>query len=212
MDIDLLRAKAEQIPNTQGIYSNNILDSNSRYLFPSLRFICSTTITGIIIGVDVRTITDTRNGYPQLEIWSGQINQFRQVSGSNRIIELVPDNFTTYGVYTYQFSQPLSVEMDNILGIYQPPHEESVVRVHYENSSNTAYKLNNLNDDMVNVRNAATSQNLDLIIYPLTGNVFCMCYGLLYFSPLACFIILVKFFTISTIGIEVLLHFMKQLK
>ena len=173
IDIDLLRAKAEQIPNTQGTYSNNILDSNSRYLFPSLRFTCSTTITGIIIGVDVRTITNTRNSYPQLEIWSGQMKNFNQVSSSIRTIQLQPDNFTTSGVYTYQFSQPLSVQMNNILGIYQPPHDESVVRIHYGSSSNTAYKLNNLNDDTVNVQNAATSQNLDLIIYPLTsGNNF----------------------------------------
>ena len=172
-DIDLLRAKAVQIPNTQGTYSNNILDSNSRYLFPSLRFICSTTITGIIIGVDVRTITNTKNSYPQLEIWSRQnVNKFDQVSSSIRTIHLQPDNFTTSGVYTYQFSQALSVQMNDILGIYQPPHDESVVRVHYGSSSNKAYKLNSLDDFDVNVNNAATPQNLDLIIHPLTGNNF----------------------------------------
>ena len=173
MDIDLLRAKTKQIPNTRGTYSNNILDSNSRYLFPSLEFTCSTTITGIIIGVDVRTITNKRNNYPQLEIWSRfNPNVYEQVSSSIQTIQLQPDNFTTSGVYTYQFSQPLSVETNNILGIYQPSHDESVVRVHYEiSSSNTAYKTDSLADDRVNVNsNAATPQNLDLIIYPLTGN------------------------------------------
>ena len=175
IDINLLRAKAEQIPNTQGNYSNNILDSNSRYLFPSLRFTCNTTITGIIIGVDVRTITNTRNNYPQLEIWSGQRQKFNQVSSSNRTIQLQPDNFTTSGVYTYQFPQPLSVAENNILGIYQPPHDESVVRVHYESSSNTSYKANSFSATSVNVNsngnnNGATPQYLDLIIYPLTGN------------------------------------------
>ena len=98
------------------------------------------------------------------------MNAYAQVSSSVRTIQLQPDNFTTSGVYTYQFSQPLSVAENNILGIYQPPHDESVGRAHYRSSSNTAYKLNNLNDDIVNVQNAATSQNLDLIIYPLTGN------------------------------------------
>ena len=176
IDINLLRAKAEQIPNTQGIYSNNILDSDSRYLFPDLRFTCSTTITGIIIGVDVRTITNTKNSYPQLAIWSKQNNNvYNQVSSSIRTIQLQPDNFTTSGVYTYQFSQPLSVQMRDILGIYQPPYNESVVRVHYESSNIAAHKLNSLTDDRnVNVQNDATSQNLDLIIYPLTGNIlFC---------------------------------------
>ena len=174
MDIDLLRTKAEQIPNTQGTYSNNILDSDSRWFFPSLRFTCSTTITGIIIGVDVRTITNTRNNYPQLEIWSrNNPSVYNQVSSSIRTIQLQPNNFTTSGVYTYHFSRPLSVQSNNILGIYQPPHNESVVRVHYESSSNGAYKLNCLNDDRVNVNsNAVTSQNLDLIIYPLTGKSY----------------------------------------
>ena len=177
MDIDLLRTKAEQIPNIQGIYSNNILDSNSRWFFPSLRFTCSTTITGIIIGVDVRTITNTRNSYPQLEIWSGLgADVYSRVSSLFRTIQLQPDNFNTSGVYTYQFSQPLSVQMNNILGIYQPPHSESVVRVHYESSSNIAYKLNSLTDTstLVTVINnlQASPQNLDLIIYPLTGNDF----------------------------------------
>ena len=176
MDIDLLRTKAEQIPDTQGTYSNNILDSDSRWLFPSLRFTCSTTITGIIIGVDVRTITNTRNSYPQLEIWSQILANIYQVSSSIRTIQLQPDNFNTSGVYTYQFSQPLSVQMNNILGIYQPPHSESVVRVHYESSSNIAYKLNSLTgtSTLVTVTNSlqATPHNLDLIIYPLTGNDF----------------------------------------
>ena len=98
------------------------------------------------------------------------MNIYNQVSSSVRTILLQPDNFTTSGVYTYHFSQPLSVQMNNILGIYQPPHDQSVVRVHYENISNTAYKLNSLNDFDVNVQNAATPQDLDLIIYPLTGN------------------------------------------
>ena len=125
--------------------------------------------------MDVRTITNTRNNYPQLEIWSrrfrNNLNVYNRVSSSNRTIQLQPNNFNTSGVYTYQFSQPLSVQMNNILGIYQPSHDESAVRIHYENSSIAAYKLNSLtNDSNVNVNNATTSQNLDLIIYLLTGN------------------------------------------
>ena len=122
--------------------------------------------------MNVRTITNTRNSYPELEIWSGQVNNFNQVSSSIRTIQLQPDNFTTSGVYTYQFPQSLSVAANNILGIYQPPHDESVVRVHYESSSNTAYKVDMLDDFDVNVMsNAATPQDLDLIIYPLTGKI-----------------------------------------
>ena len=120
--------------------------------------------------MDVRTITNTRNSYPQLEIWSGQMKNFNQVSSSIRTIQLQPDNFTTSGVYTYQFPQPLTVAENNILGIYQPPHDESVVRVHYGSSSNTAYKVDMLDDFDVNVMSNAAPQDLDLIIYPLTGN------------------------------------------
>ena len=171
MDIDLLRAKAEQIPNTQGTYSNNILDSDSRWIFPSLEFTCSTTITGIIIGVDVRTITNTRNSYPQLEIWTSDY-----VFIGFRTIQLQPDNFNTSGVYTYQFSQPLSVAANNVLGISQPPHDESVVRVHYESRSNGALKVESYTYTRTQttfINNLqATLQNLDLIIYPLTGNEF----------------------------------------
>ena len=100
---------------------------------------------------------------------------YNQVSSSNRTIQLQPDNFNTSGVYTYQFSQPLSIATNNILGMYQPPHDESVVRVHYESSSNTAYKPDSLNDFIVNVQSlAVTAQDLDLIIYPLTGNQLLM--------------------------------------
>ena len=172
IDIDLLRAKAEQIPNTQGMYSNNILDSNSRWFFPSLRFTCSTTIPGIIIGVDVRTITETRNCYPQLEIWSQQSTNMYDRTDTSIQLEPDVDIFNTSGMYTYQFSQPLSVQMNDILGIYQPPHNESVVRVHYESSSNIAYKPDSLTATSVNVNSKADPQNLDLIIYPLTGNNF----------------------------------------
>ena len=120
--------------------------------------------------MDVRTITNTRKSYPQLEIWSGQMNNFNRISSSIRTIQLQSDNFTTSGVYTYQFSPPLSVQMNDILGIYQPPHDESVVRVHYGSSSNTAYKVDMLDFDVNVNSNAATSHDLDLIIYPLTGN------------------------------------------
>ena len=123
--------------------------------------------------MDVRTITNTRKSYPQLEIWSrNNPNVYVQVSSSVRTIQLQPDNFTTSGVYTYHFSQPLSVQMNDILGIYQPPHDESVVRVHYESSSNTVYKPHSLTDDRVNLNSQATPLNLDLIIYPLAGNNF----------------------------------------
>ena len=125
--------------------------------------------------MDVRTITNTRNNYPQLEIWSrvgNNMNVYNQVSSSIQTIQLQPDNFNTSGVYTYHFSQPLSVQMNDILGIYQPPHDESVVRVHYESSSNIAYKTDSLTDNRVNLNSQATPLNLDLIIYPLTGNNF----------------------------------------
>ena len=97
-------------------------------------FTCSTVITEILIGVDIRTVNDNvgRNLYPKFEVWSPTNDDDVYIRVMSIEIRLTPDNFTTNGQYHFTLPTPLNVSSGYRIGVYQPTDDRSVVRFHYD--------------------------------------------------------------------------------
>ena len=174
MDYDLLVQKANQIATGlfdvigEGDLSGNQLGSDTDWIMPSLEFTCSGTITGFLLGVDVRTETADRDEYPTIWLWNktGETTYTRVVDSSVKII-LGPSNFSADGVYQFSLSTPLQFTANQVLGIYQP-HEDSVVRLYYQNyNGQDIYETGE--DDEYTLDNGDIQTNRRPIIYPETS-------------------------------------------
>ena len=99
-------------------------------------FTCSGTLTGLVLGVDVRTETGKRDEYPEISLWrpedpQSQNTEYNVVTGSKRKVILTPDNFSTSGVFEYALDDaPLDFQAYDILGWTQPDDPKSVVRMY----------------------------------------------------------------------------------
>ena len=134
MDYDLLVQKAEQIGITDGIgdLHDMRLRMDRHSIMPSLEFNCSGTITGFLLGVDVRTENGDRVQYPTIWLWNKTGQTYTRVVESSVEIILGPTNFSIDGVYQFSLSTPLQFTINQVLGIYQPHEGDSVVRFYYQ--------------------------------------------------------------------------------
>ena len=142
MDYDLLVQKAEQIGGDgTGDLDGNRLGRDTHSIMPSLEFNCSGTITGFLLGVDVRT---NRDEYPTIWLWNKtDETTYTRVDDSSVEIRLGPSNFSTDGVYQFSLSTPLQFTANQVLGIYQPRHGNSVVRCYYHDyNGQDIYEIN----------------------------------------------------------------------
>ena len=161
MDYDLLVQKAEQIhKNGYGALNGNQLDDDD-WIMPSLRFNCTGTITGFLLGVDVYSVSQRRlrDEYPIIRLWNktDETTYTRVVDSSVEII-LAPSNFSTNGVYQFSLSTPLQFTANQVLGIYQPDDDDSVVIFYYQDhngqdiyetyKNDYEYTLDDSNSDM----------------------------------------------------------------
>uniref|UniRef100_A0A1X7SX18 Uncharacterized protein n=1 Tax=Amphimedon queenslandica TaxID=400682 RepID=A0A1X7SX18_AMPQE len=120
MDLSLVTYRAEHI-NTNAV--GNDLDNELRVL-QEYQFNCSsTTITSLILGIDVRVATDTRNLYPSVQVFrpNGSL-----VTGSERTIYYSTTNVSTSGVFEYPLNPPIPVMSGDLLAVSQPPQGDSV--------------------------------------------------------------------------------------
>ena len=172
MDYELLIQKTEQIGINDGRSElhGNRLGSEIHSIMPSLEFNCSGTITGFLLGVNVRTATDSRDEYPTtIWLWNktDETTYTRVIDSSVEII-LGPSNFSTNGVYQFSLSTPLQFTDNQVLGIYQPIRLDSVVRFYYqEYNDQDIYETINENEYTLgdgNIRN-----NRRPLIYPETS-------------------------------------------
>ena len=141
MDYDLLEQKASQIEtaNEAATLSSNTLSMNIEryYVMPSLKFSCSGTISGFRLGVNVKIASENRDMFPNVTLYSiessmGQKITYSRVLGSSRMIQIEANVFSSSGVYEYQLSNHLNFNKDDVLGIYQPPSDQSVVELFYQ--------------------------------------------------------------------------------
>ena len=96
MDYDLLVQKAEQIGDGHR-YELRLDDKN--WIMPSLEFTCSGTITGFLLGVDIRTKTNHRNEYPTIWLWNKTNKTDTYIPDKSVKVLLSPSNFSTEGVF-----------------------------------------------------------------------------------------------------------------
>ena len=139
IDYNLLQQKASQIgvPNGYGDLSNKTLTSDY-YILPTHKFTCPGTISGFLLGVEVRNDL-SRDQFPSISLYSkyGGNNNYSPVDGSNRTISFGANMFSSSGVYEYNLSSNLQFSKDDILCVYQPPLDQSAVQLYYitENGS-----------------------------------------------------------------------------
>ncbi len=138
MDYDLLKIKASQIPNNNGVgkLSYRKLAGGKMYVMPSLSFNCSGIVTGFFVGVDFR-VDNNRNGTPWVGLFNYNINEstYTVVSDSKRFFTLNAINFSTSGLIQYEFDEPLHFEKDQLLGVYQPNNSDRKVTLFYHDST-----------------------------------------------------------------------------
>ena len=100
-----------------------------------MNFTCNGNITGLLLGVDIRTVLaeSNRTEYPEVQMWRGiQQGNFGLIyrRGSTSEIALTSSGSNSPdGVLQYNLTTPLSFQSGDRLGVYQPPDNNSVVRL-----------------------------------------------------------------------------------
>ena len=126
------------------VYDENLtgthhLDMELRVV-PHWNFPCDANITSLLLGVRIRP--DEKLKYPEVQTWRRSENWFGMVE--SRSIILSPGNFSTDKVIQYHLTPPMPVAGGDMLGVYQPRHGDSVVRLYYiidDADAPVAYKL-----------------------------------------------------------------------
>lgn len=133
-------------------------------LLPS--FSCSGTLTGLVLGVDVRTETASRSLYPEVALWRSTNSDddgraYEKVHNSQRTVKLTAANFSTTGAFDYPIDPPLEFRSSDILGWNQPKLEDSVVRMY-----DFGRQVSSDSDD-----DGAQVPVSVLLLYPVTGEM-----------------------------------------
>ena len=133
MELEVVRKRAEKIPN--GSPSSNSLDDEFR-LTPDWNFTCNGSITSVLLGADIQ---EGMSLHPQVQIWrriSSIINEFNKVD--SREITLDVGNFTPCGLFRYRLTPPVQFQSGDVLGVFQPSQEDSLVRLYYNSNDDSA--------------------------------------------------------------------------
>ena len=88
-------------------------------------------------------------------------------------IRLDPGAFSPSGVFKYPLSTPINFQSGDILGVWQPRQQDSVVRIFYSDNDNSApitYKLGGATNDVYNIDSGFSPiQNEFILISPVAG-------------------------------------------
>ena len=169
MELPLVSKRAEQIGRKEAL--NGLLSDELR-VFRDLHFNCSTNITSLILGIDVREATGNRTLFPSIQIFRRNTsnNVYSLVAGSERTIYYSTSNVSTSEVFEYPLDPPISVQSEETLAVSQPDENESIVVVHYITGNNVnwntiQYEIGTTSFDM-----AGSQVNRQLVlVYPITG-------------------------------------------
>ena len=185
MELSLLEAKTGTNKNRQTI--TGLAESvETRWIITDKQFSedCMSSLTEVLIGVDVRNETVNRTEYPRIEIWRETGGHYRNPVFVE--LRLSPHNFTTNGLYRYTLPTPLNISERTgrgtprhyrRLGVYQPPDDRSVVRFYKVTGTG---EIGRVDDDAIN-KNMMISKNNDvtsgtlgiLLIHPITSMPHC---------------------------------------
>ena len=132
----MLMTLTQKVPS--GSASSDRL-SNELRLIPDWNFTCNGTITGILLGADIRSSGVTL--YPEVHIWrrtdpSSAIREYMKVWSEE--IMLNAGSFSPSGVLEYRLSDPFAYQAGDIFGVHQSSQSKSIVRIYYNDNDNTA--------------------------------------------------------------------------
>ena len=142
IELDLLKRRAEKIDGL----SMNIgsgLDRDFRLLAQE-SFNCSGTMTGLLLVGTITEKTEMRDKYAEIQIWRNTLSNIYTRQGREEI-KLSPGDFSPDGVFQYNLTTPIPFESGDVLGVYQPRQQNSVVRVYYDSSTSINYRVNRRN-------------------------------------------------------------------
>ena len=117
-----------------------------------------------------------RDKYPEIQIWrySHRNTYIRQ---GREKIKLGPGDFSPDGVLQYNLTTPIPFKNEDLLGMYQPSQQDSVVRVYsyYDFSASTNYRVSRSNPSATFVfsSDAQPFDNQLILISPISGNLNC---------------------------------------
>lgn len=102
---------------------------------PGMNFSCNGTITGYLVGVDVR---DEIEPEVKIDLWrpqvqGGQVISYSYVTEAQIFIELIPGDFSPDGLlkYTLPAADNVQFQAGDVLGVYQNGLSGSAVRLFY---------------------------------------------------------------------------------
>ena len=171
IQLDLLRKRAEKISGGNTL-SDNRLDNELRVI-PGMSFTCSGTITSLLLGVDVKTfVADSTDQYPEVQVWRYSSLFKSYYRRQRQQIRLAVGNFSTDGVLHYNLNPPMPIESGDVLGVYQPRHNESVVQLFYDDdmTAPAANLRTNTNQGLLSPgHNPTVVENQAILLSPITG-------------------------------------------
>ena len=88
-------------------------------------------------------------------------------------IRLDPGAFSPSGVFEYPLSTPINFQNGDILGVWQPRQQDSVVRIFYSDNDNSApitYRRGGATNNVYNIDSGfSTRQDEFILISPVAG-------------------------------------------
>ena len=173
MELSLLEAKT----TTNNMQATGLAESvETRWIITeeTKRLNCISTLTEVLVGVDIRPVTSNRNQYPIVEIWRETSYSYSERTPFSQLL-LSPHNFTTNGLYNYILPTPLIIDREKRyfrLGVRQPPEDRSVVRFYKVTGTGQIGKIVEINNIDVNKDPAdgeLVLQTSSILIYPITS-------------------------------------------
>ena len=166
MQLDLLRKRAEKI-GVSRMRSPNVLNNEFRFI-SGMNFTCNGTLTSLLLGVDVRTVTDSRNQYPEVQTWrkNQTDSPYNYSMQDRREIRLAAGDFSPDGVLVYNLAPPMQFQSGDVLGVSQPRGMNSVVRLYYDVSDSAPDAIQIRNN---NPSSFAIVSNQYILLSPVTG-------------------------------------------
>ena len=175
MELPLVTYRAQRIGMNLPEY---YVGSNTLIVLQEYQFNCSSTnITSLILGINIRRATSSRNLYPSVQVFrpNGASNKYSLVTGSERTIYYSISNVSTTGVFEYPLNPPIPVMSGDLLAVSQPLLEASAVRINYVNGLKFSSSQNIFNgSSTVNLNDLPTSDEL-ILVYPVTGKTHTHC-------------------------------------
>ena len=169
MELPLVEYRAQRIGKN---LPQQYIRSNTLRVLQEYEFNCSSTnITSLILGINIRTATNSRTLFPSVQVFrpNGSIeNQYDLVTGSERTIYYSTSNVSTSGEYEYPLNPPIPVMSGDLLAVSQPNRSKSAVRVFYINGNSFSSSQQSLGSSNINLKNSPTTNQL-ILVYPVTG-------------------------------------------